>query len=733
MNELNIQEIQLWPRLHSMVRKAVEGRTSLKIVDHEVRGTDSMRSLERIILESIDGCIRELKKSATPFALRMDDVLLQSIDQVIEEELDPIRHRIGTKTEGLFTDLKDLQILSAAVMSRDCVGFLELAGRIHQRLVHSKESTWAFSDLPEKMIALARKRVYVVPNKMKKMQDDDEKEMEAPRLVLEGNKKWNQLLDIINGIRLQKTHMMHSTSTQDNEEEEEEQRQTSHRSILIFVKNEYTCRELEQILQIGQRPYLEDMFCRWARHSLALDDESITGDVAEVGEDEVDISTASMAEQSKEFLSAQVKDARKRKRKRKPVMRRREESLVSIDGNIVTLMERIGKDQSQRREFSHMQPYLMETSLSREQLAAFHEQFGPVDMEKMVFISPFGRTTEILEEIRPSFVIIYDMSLDVIRSVERFAAENPSNPLEVHTIVYGDSMEKHCFLASVRRESEAFIRLHKLTHSMLKKRGVPEIRDIIGQQPERTRDGTTFGRKSESKVLVDMREFRCALPPALIFAGFKVVPLTLTVGDYVISKSMCVERKSVPDLFQSLDNGRLLQQAKAMQRYYDIPMLLIEFEKGKPFGLQDPSSIPDSIRISNILSKLVILCLNVRKLRLLWSENIDVTPKIFQALKDANREFGDDEPKESVATSMGVDGAGLEDEKRDRVLDHTSVTQEMLEFLLSMPGVNRKNIPDLLKVANSFEEMCSVSESDIQSAIGMEDGATLFKFLHHEG
>jgi hypothetical protein len=81
-------------------------------------------------------------------------------------------------------------------------------------------------------------------------------------------------------------------------------------------------------------------------------------------------------------------------------------------------MERIGKDHSERREFSHAPQYFMETSLSREQLEAFHGQFGPMDMKKTVFIFPFGRTTEILDEIRPSFVIVYDMSLDVIRSVE---------------------------------------------------------------------------------------------------------------------------------------------------------------------------------------------------------------------------------------------------------------------------------------------------------------------------
>lgn len=49
---------------------------------------------------------------------------------------------------------------------------------------------------------------------------------------------------------------------------------------------------------------------------------------------------------------------------------------------------------------------------------------------------------------------------------------------------------------------------------------------------------------------------------------------------------MCIERKSINDLIGSLSSGRLYQQATAMTRYYAKPMLLIEFDQNKPFGLQ---------------------------------------------------------------------------------------------------------------------------------------------------
>jgi len=63
-------------------------------------------------------------------------------------------------------------------------------------------------------------------------------------------------------------------------------------------------------------------------------------------------------------------------------------------------------------------------------------------------------------------------------------------------------------------------------------------------------------------VVVDMREFRSRLPCLLYQAGFTIVPRTLEVGDYVLSKAMCFERKSIPDLYGSFASGRLFHQVR---------------------------------------------------------------------------------------------------------------------------------------------------------------------------
>ena len=68
------------------------------------------------------------------------------------------------------------------------------------------------------------------------------------------------------------------------------------------------------------------------------------------------------------------------------------------------------------------------------------------------------------------------------------------------------------------------------------------------------------GQKTMRCVIVDTREFRSSLPNLLYRVGIQVVPCMLTVGDYVLSPKLCVERKAIPDLISSFKSGRLYQQ-----------------------------------------------------------------------------------------------------------------------------------------------------------------------------
>merc|ERR1712142_343680 len=100
-----------------------------------------------------------------------------------------------------------------------------------------------------------------------------------------------------------------------------------------------------------------------------------------------------------------------------------------------------------------------------------------------------------------------------------------------------------------------------------------------------SRKGGVVVEKKTPKVIVDMREFRSELPSLLHKRGIDIEPVTLEVGDYILTPEICVERKSISDLIHSLGCGRLYNQAVAMTRCYPRPILLIEFDQSKSFCL----------------------------------------------------------------------------------------------------------------------------------------------------
>src|ERR1700761_9053333 len=86
--------------------------------------------------------------------------------------------------------------------------------------------------------------------------------------------------------------------------------------------------------------------------------------------------------------------------------------------------------------------------------------------------------------------------------------------------------------------------------------------------------GRLYATSVKPRVVVDIREFRSSLPSLVHANNMDIVPCMLTVGDYVISPNICVERKSISDLIASLNNGRLFNQAETMTEHYKRPMLL---------------------------------------------------------------------------------------------------------------------------------------------------------------
>ncbi|KXJ09967.1 DNA repair endonuclease XPF [Exaiptasia diaphana] len=187
--------------------------------------------------------------------------------------------------------------------------------------------------------------------------------------------------------------------------------------------------------------------------------------------------------------------------------------------------------------------------------------------------------------------------MEFVRQLEVYKASRPGVPLRVYFMIYAGSVEEQKYLTTLRKEKEAFEMLIKEKATMVipeEREGRTEAAMSLSRDPSKATDAVDTrkagGREEHAKqarrVIVDMREFRSELPSLIHRRGIDIEPVTLEVGDYILSPDMCVERKSVGDLIGSLNSGRLYNQAVAMTRYYKRPILLIEFDQNKSFALQ---------------------------------------------------------------------------------------------------------------------------------------------------
>lgn len=338
----------------------------------------------------------------------------------------------------------------------------------------------------------------------------------------------------------------------------------------------------------------------------------------------------------------------------------------------------------------------------------------------------------ILDILKPSSVIVYHPDIVFVREIEIYKAENPTKRLKVYFLFYEDSTEVQKFEASIRRENGAFESLIRQKSLMM----IPVDQDgrCLGQssstdsEPIISRNSVTRkagGRKEDDKemqVIVDMREFMSSLPNVLHQRGIRIIPVTLEVGDYILSPLICVERKSIQDLFGSFASGRLYNQVETMVRYYRIPVLLIEFSQDKSFSFQSASDIGDDVSLNSIISKLSLLVLHFPRLRIVWSRSLFATAEVFASLK-ANQ----DEPDEAKAMRVGVPSEEgiVENDARAENYNTSAV-----EFLRRLPGVSDSNYRAIMDGCESLAELALLPLEKLAELMGSQKAAkTLREFL----
>ncbi|KIK60408.1 hypothetical protein GYMLUDRAFT_167820 [Collybiopsis luxurians FD-317 M1] len=379
--------------------------------------------------------------------------------------------------------------------------------------------------------------------------------------------------------------------------------------------------------------------------------------------------------------------------------------------------------------------------------AEFDTHYGLLLPAETLLIRAYSDDTDdrMLDEIKPRFIVMFEPCMEFVRRVEVYKCSNPGLPVRVYHMVYANSIEEHKYLAGIRREKDAFERLIKERGSML----LPIMEDpqtsgsdaIIKTISSRIAGGRRELNKAPSQVIVDMREFRSTLPSLLHASHLLVIPATLTVGDYILTPEICVERKSLSDLVSSFNSGRLYTQCELMSVHYKTPILLIEFEEDKAFSFEIISDLKSYAKPTNnrfppkkkttgnpaehstynsptIQSKLALLVLSFPRLRIIWSSSPYATTDIFNDLKKDRAE-----PDAVKAISTGA-----EDESPDEAGAGINAAAE--ELLRTFPGINEKNVKHVMSKVRNVRELCEMDLLQVQGILGADPGKACYEFLH---
>ena len=197
-------------------------------------------------------------------------------------------------------------------------------------------------------------------------------------------------------------------------------------------------------------------------------------------------------------------------------------------------------------------------------------------------------------------------------------------------------------------------------------------------------------RELQSKV-VDILKHRCT-----------VSEQQLHVGDYLLSKRVAVERKTVGDFISSIVDGRLFKQLGELKENFAYPVLIIEGN-----GMYETDRKVHHNAIRGAIAA-VAIDFNIP---ILWTQNALETAEMLIAI--AKREQLDNGRKNAVRGR-----------KKARSMNDR---QEIL--IAGLPQVNTSTAKKLLKHFGSPEKVFTASEDDLKNVEGI--GPKMAKKIRH--
>ncbi|KAI0300476.1 hypothetical protein B0F90DRAFT_1810368 [Multifurca ochricompacta] len=801
MKELQLHTVLLYPRFHQIVKDSLE-RKRADVIELYQPMTESMKEIHGALVQCMSTTLAELKRSNTTLDLddlNVENAYFRSFDAIIRRQLDPVWHKVGPRTKQLVNDLSTLRRLLTYLLNYDPLAFHTYLETIIESNTQSaagnprqNQSPWLLTDAAHIIFEMAKRRCYVLKEIREKAMAESTDVIE----ISDDEDAWDALEEAEGLVRrvphvtgrrkdqskphrpawlpkniepvleeLPKWHLLAETL---KEIEEEIIRQDSlstticgNNVVLVMTASTQTSSLLSEYLAsmdmdapVGQRGrrMLEDKLRRYLywKARLSTRPAESSSQPAPIREDPQGTNELNPALRKKDRDRAERTASRRRVRGGAPATvtahTQHSGQLSSILREEELVLSEFLATQANASPDAELALALsLEASLPPDE-AEFEPFYGLLAPVQTVVVRAYADDSDdrILAELQPRFIVMYEPSQDFVRRIEVYKASNPGLAVRVYFMIYQMTAEEHKYLASLRKEKSAFERLIKERGTMLlpiheNHRAASDVGEaIIKTISSRVAGGQKELSAEQSRVIVDMREFRSTLPSLLHASKMDIVPATLTVGDYILTPDICVERKSIPDLVSSFNSGRLYTQCELMSVHYKQPILLIEFEEQKSFSLEivqdvksyvkptgkypprtagsGRSSTQDVSQPPSIQQKLVLLTLAFPRVRILWSSSPYATADIFKDLKADARE-----PDYAIAVAVGADsdpaaGQGLHGPAE--------------ELLRTLPGITVKNAGYVISRVRSIRELCELDLQQLQDILGNEPGKACWEFLH---
>ncbi len=209
--------------------------------------------------------------------------------------------------------------------------------------------------------------------------------------------------------------------------------------------------------------------------------------------------------------------------------------------------------------------------------------------------------------------------------------------------------------------------------------------NIFSKKPEKIKQ-----INPKNPIIIDTREKQSLIAANLLEKNTNIKFELLEIGDYLI-KNTIIERKTLPDLLQSMINKRLFNQLREIKKYPNY-ILLIEGDK--------ETEIPENMK--NPFKGLILSIITQDKVPIIFTKDQEETADYLILL--------------AKRFEKQTQEAGIRQSKSFQSL------HERKQFILEgFPGIGPKLANQLMKDYSSLNKIFTLSTEELKLIKGLDD------------